>query len=191
MTSTVAPRKYLLALTAAIVLGGAAAGAALGAWGVQVQTAPAAEQQYETVTVVFFGRAVKKDMRPRAEAWGRWSLGNRAALGGLLGAAVGLLVGVRRTRAVGLRTYTILEGVRGGAVGAVAGVAAFGLGFALLGAIVCAMLEEPGWTLGEALARGARLGGPLGILLGAIAGTIVGSLTAVAGAGKRYFAGRP
>jgi hypothetical protein len=155
-----------------------------------VQATPAAEAQYETVAVVFFGKTVTTRLRPRSEAWGRWSPRARAALGGLLGAAVGLVGAVRRTRAVGLRTYTLLEGVRGGALGAVVGVVAFGLGFAFLGAVVCAMLEEPGWTFGEALARGARLGGPLGILLGAIAGTVIGALTAVAGAGKKYFSGR-
>jgi hypothetical protein len=191
MTLTVAPRKALLALTAAIVFGGAGAGAALGAWGVDVQTAPAGEVRNETVTVSLFGRILTKQVRPRSEEWGRWSQGVRAALGGMFGAALGLVAGVRRTRAVGLRTYTVLEGLRGGAVGGLAGVAVCGAGFALLGAIVCAMLEEPGWTLGEALARGARLGGPPGILLGVIAGTVIGSLTAVAGAPKRYFAGRP
>jgi hypothetical protein len=189
MNRMAAPGKSLLPLAAAMV-GGAAVGAALAAWGVQVQTAPSSEAQYETVTVVFFGKTVTTRLRPRSEAWGRCSPGVRAVLGGLLGAAVGLVGGVRRTKAVDLRTYTLLEGVRGGALGAAVGAIAFGLGFAFLGAVVCAMLEEPGWTLGEALARGARLGGPLGILLGAIAGTVIGALTAVAGAGKRYFSGQ-
>jgi hypothetical protein len=176
---------------AAIVLGGAAAGAALGTWGVQVEITPAAEVRHETVAVSVFGRVLTKQVRPRAEEWGRWSLGLRAVLGGLLGAALGLIAAVRWTRAVGLRTYTALQCLRGGALGGLVGVAVCGAGFAFLGAIVCAMLEEPGWTLGEALARGARLGGPLGVLLGAIAGAVIGCLTAAAGAQKRYFAGRP
>jgi hypothetical protein len=190
MNLPAAPRRTLVALTAAIMLGGAAAGAGLGAWGVQVQVAPAGEERHDTVTVTFFGRVLIRQVRPPGEDWGRWSPGLRAALGGLLGAALGFVAGVRRTRAVGLRTYTVLEGLRGGALGGLVGVAVCGAGFALLGAIVCAMLEEPGWTVGKALAHGARLGGPLGILLGAIAGAVIGSLTAVAGAPNRYFAGR-
>ncbi len=63
-----------------------------------------------------------------------------------------------------------------------------GLGFAAVGAIVAAMLEEPGWTLADALSRGARLGGPFGTLLGGLAGMVLGTITALSGATRRYHA---
>jgi hypothetical protein len=71
------------------------------------------------------------------------------------------------------------------------GVAVCGPGFALLGAIICAMLEQSIWSLGDTLRNGARIGGAMGLLLGAIAGCVFGCISALAGVANKYHAGRP
>jgi hypothetical protein len=175
-----------------LVVLAAAAGAALGRWGVRVQAAPAGEAGFLEVSIKVFGRPlIARAVRAAdAEAWGRWTNDMRTMLGALLGAAAGLLL-AGRAYDVGYRLFTILHTLRGAALGALAGVVLCGLGFAVLGAVICAMLEEPGWTLGDALGHGARLGGPLGVLLGAFAGAVIGAITAAAGATKQFHMHRP
>jgi hypothetical protein len=169
------------------VLAGAAAGAALAGWGVGVRTGPAREPDRVAVRVEVFGKAAFEVVEAPGGGWSRWTEAARAAVGSAVGGLVGVLLAARAAaRSLRYRLFMVLEALRGVALGAVAGLLVCGVGFAVLGAIICAMLEEPGWTLADALARGARLGGPFGILLGTLAGAVVGFLTALARATARY-----
>jgi hypothetical protein len=185
----ISPRRLLVRMAVAVVVG-AAVGAALAAWVVQVHAGP---EVPVTVRVEVLGRVVAREVVPHEQesGWSRWTDGARATAGALLGALVGAVLTARASGALGYQTFRAVEAVRGAALGALLGVLVCGIGFAAIGAVVSAMLEERSWTLGEALSRGARLGGPFGTLLGALAGAVLGTITALSGATKRYHALRP
>ncbi len=186
---TIAPRRLLVRLALAILVG-AAVGAALGGWVVRICADPG---EPATVRVEVLGRVVAREVVPHApnSRWSRWTDAGRAAAGGLLGALVGAVLAARSSGVLGYRTFRVVEAVRGAALGALVGGLVCGIGFAAIGAVVSAMLQEQSWTLGEALSRGSQLGGPFGTLLGALAGMILGLITALSGAAKRYHALRP
>jgi hypothetical protein len=165
---------------------GAAVGAALAGWVVRVRTEP---EEPGTVRVEVFGRVVAREVGLEQDSgWSRWTDAVRTTAGALLGALVGAVWTARASGALGYRTFRVVEAVRGAAVGALVGVLVCGVGFAVIGAVVSAMLEEKSWTLGEALSRGARLGGPFGTLLGGLAGMVLGLITGLSGATRRYHA---
>jgi hypothetical protein len=177
-------RGAALRLWAALLLP-AAAGAALGAWAVDVRALPVAKADLVTVEVAVLGKSVFRSAEPPEEAggWTRWTTGVRATLGGLLGLLAGVVTGGRPAAAAfEFGTFRVLEAVRGTVLGASAGAAVCGAGFALLGAVVSAMLNESTWTA----ARGARMGGSLGTLLGVLGGAVLGVVTALSGAARRY-----
>jgi hypothetical protein len=177
----------LLARMAAASILGAAVGAALGVWAVRVQIG---QEEPVAVRVEVFGSVVAREVVPhaRGSGWLCWTDAARATAGALLVAFLAAVLTARRSGALGYRTFRVVEVVRGATLGGLIGVLVCGLGFAVLGAVVSAMLEEPSWTLADALARGARLGGPFGTLLGGLAGMVLGIITALSGATKRYHA---
>jgi hypothetical protein len=184
--SPVSLRRLLARLAIAAVLG-AAVGAALGAWAVRVRLG---QGEPVAVRVEVFGSVVAREVVPHAQdsGWLRWTDAARATAGALLVAFLAAILTARRAGALGYQTFRVVEVVRGATLGALIGVLVCGLGFAVLGAVVSAMLEEPSWTLADALARGARLGGPFGTLLGGLTGMVLGTITALSGATKRYHA---
>jgi hypothetical protein len=179
--------RRLLARMAVAAVVGAAVGAALGAWAVRVHVG---QEEPVAVQVEVFGSVAVGEVVPHAQdsGWTRWTDAARAAVGALVVAFLAAVLTARASGALGYQTFRVVEAVRGATLGALIGVLVCGLGFAVLGAVVSAMLEEPSWTLADALARGARLGGPFGTLLGGLAGMVLGIITALSGATKRYHA---
>jgi hypothetical protein len=183
---TIPPPPLLLRTAAGIVVG-AAVGAALAGWVVRIRT-DAGEPVTEWVEVLGLAVASEVVAHEPDSGWSHWTDAARATAGALLGALAGAALTARASGALGYRTFRVVEAVRGAAVGALVGGMVCGVGFAAIGAVVSAMLEERSWMLGEALSRGARLGGPFGTLLGAPAGMVLGTITALSGATKRYHA---
>jgi hypothetical protein len=147
---------------------------------VRVRTGPV---EPRTVRVEVLGQVVARAGDGR---WSHWTDATRAITGASVGCLLAMVLAARASGALGYQTFRVVEALRGAVLGAVLGVLVCGIGFAVLGGIVSAMLEEPGWTLADALARGARLGGPMGTLLGALAGSILGAITTLSRATQRY-----
>jgi hypothetical protein len=179
-------RRLLVRMAVAAVIG-ATVGAALGAWAVRVR---ATQEEPVAVRVEVFGAVVAREVVPHAQdsGWLRWTDPARATAGALLVAFLAAVLTARASGALGYQTFRVVEAVRGATLGVLIGVLVCGLGFAVLGAVVSAMLEEPSWTLADALARGARLGGPFGTLLGGLVGMVLGIITGLSGATRRYHA---
>jgi hypothetical protein len=173
-------------MAVAIVVG-AAVGGALAGWVVRVRRE---SEEPATVRVEVLGHVVVQEIVPHEQdsGWSRWTDAARTTAGALLGALVGAILTARASGVLGYQTFRVVEAVRGAAVGALVGMLVCGVGFAVIGAVVSALLEEKSWTLGEALSRGARLGGPFGTLLGGLAGMVLGVITGLSGATKRYHA---
>jgi hypothetical protein len=182
-TPTPGPRLAAPRLSGALVLA-ALAGAALGAFGVDIRVVPTRESDRDVVLVCLLGwHAIVVPVSPAdAHLWARWTAGVRAVAGAVAGLLAVVALGLRATAGLRFATFRLLEAVRGCVLGGLVGVLVAGLGFALLGAVVEAMLGEPSWQVGRGPVMGAGLGG----LLGGLGGAAFGAATTIAGAQKRY-----
>jgi hypothetical protein len=169
---------------AALLLVGAATGAAFAAGAVELRQTPGPKPELLVVQVTLLGRTVAETVAHSDDAagWTRWGAPARALVGGLLGLTAGLAAGRRASAGLSFPTFRALEGMRGALLGALVGLVVCASGFALLGAIITAMLNEPGWTL----ARGARMGAAFGGLLGLLGGAVLGAATTLPAAEKTY-----